>query len=65
MKFWLQPGFFEPVKMEGSDFTKLDILTSKTAYFRLTAGSQNLTSLTQEAIFWHNGTWILPEICWF
>ena len=29
MKFWLQLGFFEPVKIGGSDFTKLDILTSK------------------------------------
>ena len=34
MKFWLQLGLFEPVKMEGSDFTQLDILNSKIAYFR-------------------------------
>ena len=26
---------------------------------------QNLMSLTQETLFWHNGTWILPEICRF
>ena len=31
MKFWLQLGLFEPVKMGGSDFTQLDILSWKTA----------------------------------
>ena len=34
MKFWLQPWFWEPVKIGGSDFTQLDVKNSKTAYFR-------------------------------
>ena len=34
MKFWLQPWFWEPVKIGGSDFTQFDVKNSKTAYFR-------------------------------
>ena len=51
VKFWLQPCLFEPEKLMGSDFTQLDILNSKTAYFSIFRVKSRYQSLTQETNF--------------
>ena len=52
VKLWLQPCLFEPEKLLGSDFTQLNILNSKMAYFSILRVKSRYQSLTQETNFW-------------
>ena len=74
MKFWLQPWFWEPVKIGGSDFTQFDVKNSKTAYFRYIGSNYksynfsifiyNAPNLCQnkkdQTFFWRDACLLLP-----
>ena len=55
---FLKLGFFEPVEMGRSILPNLTFWTQK----RHISGK---IQVLKKQLFWHNGTWILPEICRF